>query len=405
MRDDPVSVDHEYVLMYAKNPASVRLEGLVADESKYPLEDERGKYASTDLTIGMTSEDRPNQFYPISNPRTRVEYPPNPDRVWRFEPDKMKEVIAAKLVIWPDEVDGEMTRPRFKTYFDPKKPKMKPVSTWIESASRKRAEIAAEAEDFEMEILTAGMNQEGGRILQRIFGKKLFDYPKPPSLIKALVRIATGKDDVILDSFAGSGTTGHSVLELNDEDKGSRKFVLIQLSHDTQEQKDSGFNVCREVTAERVRKVIRGYNYTKKGAKQKQETVPGLKGDFSYAVVGAKLIGEYRDMGEKLPAFHELAKYIFYTETSKEFDPIKVNEKTGKIGEHKGTSYYVLYSPNTGEGRPLDLTWLKSLDKREKNRQLVVYCEKLWLHREDLTKYEAETGRKVRPMLIPFNLK
>jgi hypothetical protein len=110
-------------------------------------------------------------------------------------------------------------------------------------------------------------------------------------------------------------------------------------------------------------------------------------------------------MGEKLPAFYELAKYIFYTETSKEFDPTKVNEKTGKIGEHKGTSYYVLYSPNTGDGRPLDLAWLKSLDKREKNRQLVVYCEKLWLHREDLAKYEAETGRKVRPMLIPFNLK
>jgi adenine-specific DNA-methyltransferase len=277
MREDPVSVDHEYVLMYAKDPASVRLEGLVADESKYPFEDKRGKYASTDLTIGMTSEDRPNQFYPISNPRTRIEYPPNPDRVWRFEPDKMKEVIADKLVIWPDEVDGEMTRPRFKTYFDPQKPKMKPVSTWIETASRKKAEVAAEAEDFEMEILTAGMNQEGGRILQRIFGKKLFEYPKPPSLIKALVRIATGKDDVILDSFAGSGTTGHAVLELNDEDKGNRKFVLIQLPHDTQQQKESGFNVCREVTAERVRRVIRGYKYTKKGAKQKQESVPGLK--------------------------------------------------------------------------------------------------------------------------------
>ncbi len=183
MRDDPVSVDHEYVLMYAKDRASVRLEGLVADESKYPLEDEGGKYASTDLTIGMTSEDRPNQFYTISNPRTQVKYPPNPERVWRFEPDKMKEIISKNLVIWPDQVDGDMTRPRFKTYFDPDNPKMKPVSTWIETTARKKAEIAAEAEDFELEILTTGMNQEGGRILQRIFGKKVFEYPKPPSLI------------------------------------------------------------------------------------------------------------------------------------------------------------------------------------------------------------------------------
>ena len=137
---------------------------------------------------------------------------------------------------------------------------MKPVSTWIETTARKKAEIAAEAEDFELEILTTGMNQEGGRILQRIFGKKVFEYPKPPSLIKALIRIATGKDDIILDSFAGSGTTGHAVLELNAEDKGNRKFVLVQLQYDTKEQEHSHFNVCREVTAERIKRVINGYN-------------------------------------------------------------------------------------------------------------------------------------------------
>lgn len=406
MREDPVSIDHEYVLMYAKDRTRVRLEGLVADESKYPLEDEGGKYASTDLTIGMTSEDRPNQFYPISNPRTHAEYPANPERVWRFEPETMKAVIADKLVIWPDEAEGNMTRPRFKTYFDPKNPKMKPVSTWIESTSRKKAEIAAEADDFELEILTTGMNQEGGRILQRIFGKKVFEYPKPPSLIKALVRIATGKEDLILDSFAGSGTTGHAVLELNDEDEGNRKFVLVQLQYDTKEQEDSGFNVCSEVTAERVKRVIKGYEYRKgKGSKQKMESVPGLRGAFSYAALGNKLFGEYRDMGEHLPAFQELAKYIFYTETSSEFDSTKIIDKTGKIGERRGTSFYLLYSANKGSGCALDLAWLKSLEGKEKNRHLVVYCEKLWLHREDLAKYEAETGRKVRPMLIPFNLK
>ena len=209
---------------------------------------------------------------------------------------------------------------------------------------------------------------------------------------------------MVLDSFAGSGTTGHAVLELNDQDKGKRKFVLVQLRHDTKEQEHSGFNVCREVTAERVRRVIKGYKY-KKGSKQKTETVPGLNGAFGYAALGGKLFGEYRDMGEQLPAFQELAKYIFYTETSNEFDKTRVNETTGKIGERKGISYYLLYSPNTSNGRPLDWAWLKSLPGTEKSRQLVVYCDKLWLHREDLAIYEAETGRKVRPMLIPFNLK
>jgi adenine-specific DNA-methyltransferase len=406
MRDEPVSVDHEYVLMYAKNAAEVTLEGLVADESKYPLKDRGGRYASTDLTIGMTSEDRPNQFYEIKNPRTGKEYPANPDRVWRFEPDTMRRIIKDDLVIWPDEVEGKMTRPRFKTYFDPNHPKMKPVSTWIETSSRKRVEIAEEAEEYDLEILTSGMNQEGGRILQRIFGKKVFEYPKPPSLVKALVRVATGKNGLVLDSFAGSGTTGHATMELNSEDAGTRRFILIQLPFDTKEQQESEFNVCREVTAERVRKVAEGYTYDKgTGKAQRRQHVEGLGGKFSYARLGERLFGEYREMKSKPPAFAELAKYIFYTETSQDFEPNGVNQASGKIGERKGTAYYLLYTPNGSQSRALDLEWLGSVGRHEKNRQLVVYCEKLWLHREDLAKFETETGRRVRPMLIPFNLK
>jgi hypothetical protein len=107
-------------------------------------------------------------------------------------------------------------------------------------------------------------------------------------------------------------------------------------------------------------------------------------------------------------SFHRtrnLAKYVFYTETSRDFDKKALNSKTGKIGEVRSTSYYLLYMPNNKEGQALDLVWLKSIDKSEKNRNLVVYCEKLWIHRDDLAKYEKETGRKVRSMLIPFNLK
>jgi hypothetical protein len=106
-----------------------------------------------------------------------------------------------------------------------------------------------------------------------------------------------------------------------------------------------------------------------------------------------------------LPAYEELAKYIFYTETSREFDRKGMNEKSGKIGEHHGTSYYLLYTPVRQEDRRLDMEWLKGLDKTEKNRNLVAYCEKLWVHRDDLAKFEQETKRTVRPMIVPFNLK
>jgi adenine-specific DNA-methyltransferase len=117
------------------------------------------------------------------------------------------------------------------------------------------------------------------------------------------------------------------------------------------------------------------------------------------------LFGEYRDLGKKLPAFEELAKYVFYTETSQDFDRKAMNEKTGKIGEHKGTSYYLLYSSDQKQDRALDSAWLQAVDKKEKNRNLVIYCEKIWIHRDDLAKYELDTKRTVRPMLVPFNLK
>ena len=133
--------------------------------------------------------------------------------------------------------------------------------------------------------------------------------------------------------------------------------------------------------------------------------VEGVGGGFSYLHLGESLFGEYRDLGKKLPAYEELAKYIFYTETSSDFDKKGRTPKTGKIGEHRKTSYYLLYSPNNKEDQALDLKWLKSIEKSEKNRNIVVYCEKIWIHRDDLATYEKENNRKVRPMLVPFNLK
>jgi adenine-specific DNA-methyltransferase len=397
-------VDHEYVLLYAKDRSHVKLSGLFRTAADYPYEDKRGKYASTDLTIGMTAEERPNQFYDITNPKTKKKYEGNPNRVWRFEPDAMKKVIADNLVIWPDEQkDTEMTRPRYKTYFDPAHPKMKPLSSWIESSSRSKAEIKEEAEDYEVEILTSGLNAEGGRILQRIFGKKVVDYPKPVSLIKALIRAATSKKDIILDSFAGSGTTAHSILQLNKEDGGNRQFILVQLPYDTKEDEKEKLNICEKITAERVRRVIAGYTY--KTPKGKKEKVEGLGGLFTYAHLGNPLFGEYRNWGKQPPEYEELAKYIFYTETSRDFDRKAINEKTGKIGEHRKTSYYLLYTPNGQDDRRLDMAWLDSLDRTEKNHKLVVYCEKIWIHRDDLAKFEQITNRTVRPMIVPFNLK
>ena len=113
----------------------------------------------------------------------------------------------------------------------------------------------------------------------------------------------------MLDSLAGAGTTGQAVLELNKEDNGNRKFILVQIPYDTKDNEKDKFNVCQKITSERVRRVMYGYTYiTQKGKKEKVE---GLGGSFTYARVGNPLFGEYGELGKKLPAYEELAKYIF----------------------------------------------------------------------------------------------
>ena len=393
MRKDPVSPDHEYVVGYAFDPSAVVLSGLVVTEDQYPLVETDGRrYASTDLTIGSTSEDRPNQYYPITNKRTGKEYAANPNRVWRFEPSEMERVIEKNLVIWPDESEGDMTRPRFKTFFDPENPKTKAVSSWIGGV---RTKTDPDAEDYDEDIaeITSGFTAEGGKVLRQIFGKKVFSYPKPVSLLRSLLKVATKNNDLILDSFAGSGTTAHAVLDLNKEDSGKRCFVLVQQPYDNEKEK---FNICEKVTAERVRRVSRGYSY--KTQKGKTENVVGLSGEFTYARVGSVLMSEYRDLGKKLPTYEQVARYVFFTETSQNFDPKAASEKTGKIGEWKGASYYLLYTPNGKEDRALDVEFLKKL--KDKNPRKVIYCEKVWVHREDLAAFGD-----IRPMLVPFNLK
>jgi hypothetical protein len=106
-----------------------------------------------------------------------------------------------------------------------------------------------------------------------------------------------------------------------------------------------------------------------------------------------------------MPAAEELAKYVFYTETSREFQPKEWNKKTGRIGEHKGTAYYLLYSPNDKEGAGLDTAWLASIGQAEKCKRLVVYCERIWLHRKDREKWERKTGKSLRAMQLPMGLK
>ena len=275
MRGTPLSIDHEYVLCYGSDAKKSLLYGLEKGIESYPHKDERGHYTSTDLTVGMGKDARPGQFFPIVNPRTGRVYQPNPERVWRFYPETMQQVIANGLIIWPDDAGGRMERPRYKTYYDPNTEKPKPVSSWIETPTAlRRAE--EEGEEYEISILSSGMNQEGGKLLQQIFATKPFAYPKPVSLVTSLVSAATRNSDLVLDSFAGSGTTGHAVMKCNQQDGSNRRFILVEMET----------KVAREIAAERVRRVAQGYTNTT------GEKVAGLGGGFRFCELGEPLFDE-----------------------------------------------------------------------------------------------------------------
>ncbi|HEV8410151.1 MAG TPA: site-specific DNA-methyltransferase [Gemmatimonadaceae bacterium] len=250
MRDNPVSPDHEYVVAYAKSLGAVRLYGVARNAADFRLSDDRGKYASTDLTVGMTREMRPNQFYAITNPRTGVEYLPPTERVWRFEPRTMTAQIENQNIIWPDDnPTGKMSRPRFKTRFDSagEDAKTKPVSTWIGT----RARDSNGEDDAETVSLAAGLNQEATKEVRDLFGEQLLEYPKPVSLVKALCALGSRDDDIVLDFFAGSGTTGHAVWNLNREDGGNRRFILVQLPEKTDHRE---YRTISAITMERLRR-------------------------------------------------------------------------------------------------------------------------------------------------------
>ena len=164
-------------------------------------------------------------------------------------------------------------RPQFKRYKDDLRNQTQPLSSWI-TPSFEDGSYAAETS------FVSSTNQEGARMVAEIFGDRAFNYAKPLSLIKNLLRQATRPGDTILDFFAGSGTTGQAVLELNAEDAstgsaqaGQRRFILCSSTEATKKEPDK--NLCRDVCAERIRRVIAGY-----GGKPGYSVEQG--GEFAY---------------------------------------------------------------------------------------------------------------------------
>jgi adenine-specific DNA-methyltransferase len=383
------STSCEYLVAYARKADKwdrLLLPRTEEQDQRYtnPDNDPRGPWASDNL---LRNEHRDNSVYTIVAPSGK-EWTPEPGTSWRHPESEMLDLIENNE-IWFGEDGNNMPR-RKKFLADVQKGRV-PETLWPYDE--------------------VGHTQDAKRELTRILGasKKFFPYPKPVDLIARVIQITTRPGEIVLDSCAGSGTTGQAVMAVNQEDNGDRQFVLVQLPHDTLEDKDAEFNICREATRARVERVIDGYSYTNQ--RGRTVAVAGLGGSFTYVSLGDPLFGEYKDFGDTLPAYEDIAKYVFYTETSREFpgDNKKQNpawdKKIGRIGEHAGRSYYLLYDPNERLDRGLDRAFLNDVASKDPNRELVVYCERIAVHQDELRKFHREHGKKIRPMLVPFNLK
>ena len=249
-----VSEDHEYLLCYAKS-ASQRIRGAKADMGKYsnPDNDPRGDWMSADMTGLATASQRPNLHYEFSNPETGITYA-CPPLGWRYDRKHMEDLIQNGEVIWPSSPSG---RPRRKKFAKDLQSEYTGLST----------------------ILDTVYNTQATRELKMLFdGEDFFDFPKPTDYLKLIIQQGAPEGGIILDFFSGSATTAHAVMQLNAEDGGHRKFIMVQLPEKCDEKSEAykaGYkNIC-EIGKERIRRA---------GEKIKSEIDVVHKDDFAAMV-------------------------------------------------------------------------------------------------------------------------
>ena len=307
------SFTHDNIVIYKKGEKLPR-QPLTPDQRKQysnPDNDPRGDWAAGDYRCRRTRDERPNLYYAITNPNTGEKIYPDTHssstRVWGTSQQVHEENEKAGLIWWGP--DGTAKEPKKKRFLSGHRG-INMRSVWLD----------------------AGTNDEGGRMLDEIFpdARKNFSNPKPVSVVQRIVKVASGHDGIVLDSFAGSGTTAHAVLALNEEDGGNRKFILVECE-----------DYANTITAERVRRVIKGVKTAKDKALKK-----GLGGGFSFCTLGADLELEemLADKG-KLPSYDAMARYLAHTAVGASLDKLKKG-KDGFFGEVGDCRLHLIYKPD-----------------------------------------------------------
>jgi adenine-specific DNA-methyltransferase len=253
----------EFLLCYRKTDklSSIKEPRNEKSDSIYsnPDNDPRGDWTSVSYVNPATKEQRPNLVYSIKNPLTNDDIV-HPTNAWKYEYSTHLEHVEDNKLYWGQK--GENTYPRLKKFLHEMDGGMVPSNFW-------------QHED-------AGTTDQGSKVLQDTIGKNIFDFPKPPSLIKKVASfLINGEEDknfIFMDFFSGSGTTAHAIMELNEADEGNRKFICVQLPELTEEKSEAfkaGFETISGISETRIKKVIEKLDKNRKSklSLQKSQTL------------------------------------------------------------------------------------------------------------------------------------
>jgi len=314
------SFSHDFVLCFARNATAFEAtrgelptNQTVIDRHKNPDNDPRGPWQSVAITA-QAGHGTASQFHAITTPNGRTIDLPH-GNCWRFTQQKLAELIADNRIYFG--ATG-LNVPRQKKFLNEVSRGLTQETIWCADE--------------------VGTTDVATKTVVDILGSSAtFETPKSTGLLQRILQIATNKDSLILDSFAGSGTTGHAVLKQNAEDGGTRKFILVEMDA----------NIAQNVTAERV-----SHGYTN----PKGEAVPGLSpagGGFQFCTLSAELLftaqGQIRDD----VSFAQLSEFVWFAETGTGYTPrsldsgLRRNDNFGAsplLGEHEGRAIYLLYN-------------------------------------------------------------
>ncbi|MBM7073494.1 site-specific DNA-methyltransferase [Shewanella sp. 202IG2-18] len=410
------SEEHDFIAVYAKNIDKFELGGLERTDQqdanyKNPDNDPRGVWASDNL---LRTESRDYAIYEVEAPNGMKHLPPKGSS-WRFNKERMEQLIQDNR-IWFGE--SGTNKPRLKRFLSEVRSSIPAQTIW--------------------KYIDVSHSDAAKKNLANMFSEVSIPFatPKPTQLIDRILTLINNEDAIVLDSFAGSGTTANAVLETNKRDNGNRKFILVECE-----------GYADTLTAERVRRVINGYPFkgnqkqellsekvtwsvfekkhaellekiakieakhskdfdkikkelkdgvlTVTGERKVDEFAPGIGGSFTYCTLGEPIQIESLLTGEAMPSFDALARYVFYTATGQSLETVAKASADGFIGETDLFRIHLFYRP--------DSEWLRSneaalnagkVETIAKNnatkKRTIVFAVAKFMSQKDLTEKRIE---------------